>query len=147
MMLELFVRQQQTRSDFIARQGPQRQVVGYKSLFSNIFPCDSSQLFCCAYFEKTARFAEIFLLWQILVMILNDFFECSDAISCNLLLCFTQALSFWTFAMCRGFPVCFFIVDRPTSPIYIGISKTKTKDIARQFARIHQWKQSGLPQH
>ena len=80
-------------------------------------------------------------------MILNDFFECTDAISCNLLLCFTRALSFWTFAMCRGCPVCFLIVDRPTLPIYIGISKTKTKDIARQFARIHQWKQTGLPQH
>ena len=41
----------------------------------------------------------------------------------------------------------FFIVDRPTLPIYIGISKTNTKDIAGQFARIHQWKQTGLPQH
>ena len=80
-------------------------------------------------------------------MILNDFFEFTDAISCNLLLCFTRALSFWTFAMCRGCPVCFFIVDRPTLPIYIGISKTNTKDIAGQFARIHQWKQTGLPQH
>ena len=104
-------------------------------------------MFCCAYFEKTTRFAEIFLLWQLLAMILNDFFEFTDAISCNLLLCFTRALSFWTFAMCRGCPVCFLIVDRPTLPIYIGISKTKTKDIARQFAKIHQWKQTGLPQH
>ena len=117
------------------------------TLFWTFFPCDSLQLFCCAYFEKTARFAEIFFLWQIPVMILNDFFEFTDAISCNLLLCFTRALSFWTFAMCRGCPVCFLIVDRPTLPIYIGISKTNTKEIAGQFARIHQWKHTGLPYH
>ena len=52
MMLELFVKQQQTRLDFIARQGPQRQVVEYKSLFS-----------------------EHFSLWLIAIVLLRIFWE------------------------------------------------------------------------